>query len=467
MISKELLRDIPKTNAIKIICALSATKLRITLGKQMNKASFLQDSNVIAFIGWCKQELPRLQVNLDISRSRFVPEPINTVCKGLDEVLLQYIWKAADMQNGSWNETVTHLAEMGSELRHAVNSGNDEGALLSCKRILRWGGNRNYQIGAYPFLSELSAQGRLCEYIQETGKALSLETANLNRLAGPGLPLRLMNSMLTKVHAFYSEDGLPIYDSRVAAAVATLIELWRQDSGCAETSLPEILKFPATTSTRTVLDLFPEADHPGVMVYGHADTVIQWSSAKVCLGWLMEAILNDRLDLFNEITSDLRMRAFEASLFMMGYDVACLGDNTSQSKKANKSVKKLQKRISQCTLPALVSLRQLTPLSGNENAQKIRYTGDIENGFDILWGSSRFFLDPEVLEELQGVFGELDKIPLGAEQSGKGPINSLGVWLNNAHKISPRWASAIAPILVDVGLIKSYKGKKPIFLNFA
>ena len=132
---------------------------------------------------------------------------------------------------------------------------------------------------------------------------------------------------------FYALDGLPIYDSRVAAAIATLIELWRRDTDRKSTSLPDILKFPATTSTRTVLDLFPDGKHPSVMVYGHADTVAQWSGAKVRLGWLIKAIILNG-NLFNQIDEVLRMRAFEASLFMIGYDVTCLGNKPLRIKES-------------------------------------------------------------------------------------------------------------------------------------
>lgn len=44
-------------------------------------------------------------------------------------------------------------------------------------------------------------------------------------------PIGRMNSTLAKVHALYATDGLPIYDSRVAGAVASLVELWEREHG--------------------------------------------------------------------------------------------------------------------------------------------------------------------------------------------------------------------------------------------
>lgn len=286
----------------------------------MNKTKFLHDPNVVDFIDWCIIQLPSLQINLNISRSRFVPKPINTSCQGLDEVLSHYAWKAVGTNNGSWNETVNHLGQMAAELRHAVDFGTDDEALAACKNVLNWGGNRNYKVGAYPFLC---SQTNLRDYIQNTAHAFCLNTANTSELAGPHLPVRQMNSMLTKVHALYAQDGLPIYDSRVAAAIATLVEQWRRHSGLTTKPLPNTLKFPATLPTRTVLKQFTDADHPGVMIYGADNTVVQWSGAKVRLGWLIGTLIDRLPNLFADIDGG-RMRAFEAALFMIGYDVRCL-----------------------------------------------------------------------------------------------------------------------------------------------
>lgn len=98
--------------------------------------------------------------------------------------------------------------------------------------------------------------------------------------------------MLTKVHALASSDGLPIYDSRVAVAIASLVELWRTARRTNGQPLPETLTFPAAYNSRTVRnDAFPAAVSPGVI--GGANATVSWASAKVRLGWLMEKFLRE------------------------------------------------------------------------------------------------------------------------------------------------------------------------------
>jgi hypothetical protein len=210
-------------------------------------------------------------------------------------------------------------------LRDAVHRDSNPDALDACRDILQWGGNRNWNTGAYPLLEARAAAGVLCQYLRDTGAAFALDTADVDAIVPP---VALLNSMLTKVHAFYAEDGLPIYDSRVAAAIASLVEMWRVATGKDGNPLPALLIFPATTASRTVRGLFPHANAPGVMAYGAPETAGQWASAKVRLGWIMESIQGRLPKLFAECCpapslAD-RMHAFEASLFMVGYEVRCL-----------------------------------------------------------------------------------------------------------------------------------------------
>lgn len=291
----------------------------------MNKQAFLADPDVEDFLRWLTRELPRLKVHLDIKRSRFVPSGVNVEVTGLQNVLPHYAWKSHGMANGDWADTKTHLAALADALRSAVQRDSDPDTLVACREILRWGGNRNWNTGAYPFLSARAASGVLCQYLKDTGAAFALDTADVDAIVQPG---EMLNSMLTKVHALYAEDGLPIYDSRVAAAIASLVEMWRLATGKSGDPLPVPLTFPATTASRTVRGLFPHARSPGVMAYGAPETAGQWASAKVRLGWIMESILWKMPSLLSNCCTAPsladRMHAFEASLFMVGYDVGCL-----------------------------------------------------------------------------------------------------------------------------------------------
>lgn len=288
----------------------------------MNKQAFLADPDVEDFLRWLTRKLPRLKVRLDIKRSRFVPSGVNVEVTGLENVLPHYTWKSHGMASGDWAETRMHLAALADALRDAVQRDSDPDALAACGEILRWGGNRGWHRGAYPFFSARAAAGVLCRYLRDTGAAFALDTADVGTLVPQ---VEQLNSMLTKVHALYATDGLPIYDSRVAATIATLVEMWRVATGKSGDPLPAPLTFPATAASRTVCDRFPHASSPVVMAYGAPETTGQWASAKVRLGWVMESILGRLPELFADCCpapnlAD-RMHAFEASLFMVGYDI--------------------------------------------------------------------------------------------------------------------------------------------------
>lgn len=319
-------------------------------------SDFLKDQDVIDFIEWLAypgegdlpvarpghtgEEAPfsllTFPICLNIKKSRFVPEGVRARVEGIEGVLRHYIWQSAGMHKGDWPETKMRLAALSDALRDAVRSGINSATLDACRDILVWGGNRDWNVGAWPFLAGMASAGKLCRYIADTGASFSLATARLSALTPPA---GLMNSMLTKVHALYASDGMPIYDSRVAAAIASLVEMWRVDTGKSGAPLPPALAFPATTRSRTVHRLFPHADHPGVMAYGAPGTITQWSSAKVRLGWVMESVLNRLPGLFSDRckTPSLadRMHAIEASLFMIGYDVTCLGFSSDTNRFPN------------------------------------------------------------------------------------------------------------------------------------
>lgn len=422
--------------------------------KIMNKKQFLDDSAVESFIDWLSNNISKIEINLKIGKSKFVQNPINESIIGIDNVLKHYQWKSIGMQSGSWDETKERLGELSAKLRSAVNSENENATLDACKNILAWGGNRNWNVGAYPFLKHKAKAGALCNYISKAGTAMRLSDADTTKLSPA---VEKMNAMLTKVHALYAIDGLPIYDSRVAAAIATLVEMWRREKSLSDIQLPSELSFPATVPTRSIYRAFPDAQFDSGLIGYDADSSLAWASAKIRLGFILQAVLERDTALFS---GENRMHAFEASLFMIGYNVSCLSGHDA-GKRTNK---KLQKHLSIPDSKNIKWKEIATTLSGN--GEKITYTGCLDNGYEYKWGGASYSFNSEMLAELINNFSGKENVPLGASQDRNGPEDSLGIWLNDAHGINPRTGSAIAAILVNDGHITS-KGKRPIFLNFS
>lgn len=293
----------------------------------MNRADFLRDPMVADFAAWLGNTLPTLRIDLNLKQSRFVPTPVRMTAVGIDQVLSGYVWRSVGMRTGDWHETRSRLAALSGALTTAVKAADNTAALAACQAILAWGGNRNANVGAAPFLQALADNGTLCLYLRHTTGAFALASADIRQVCPP---VESLNAMLTKVHALCASDGLPIYDSRVAAATAALVELWREQTGRSGAPLPAALAFPATERSRTVRHLFPNARTPGVIPRQAPTTCAQWASAKVRLGWLMAHVLTQYPEMLSTCchTPSLadRMHAFEASLFMIGYDVQCLAN---------------------------------------------------------------------------------------------------------------------------------------------
>jgi hypothetical protein len=139
----------------------------------VNKQAFLADQDVEGFLAWLARELPRLMIRLDIKRSRFVPSGLKVDVTGLESVLPHYTWKSHGMATGDWSEANARLVtSLAHALRDAVRRDSNPDALDACRDILQWGGNRNWNTGAYPFLSARAAAGVLCRYLRDTGVAL-------------------------------------------------------------------------------------------------------------------------------------------------------------------------------------------------------------------------------------------------------------------------------------------------------
>lgn len=292
----------------------------------MTKNKYFQDPSVSQFCTWLTSTLPQLKICLNIKPSRFVPSGLHAVCNGINQILGHYKWCTSAVPSGDWPNTKVYLTTLSQGLQKAVASGNQPNTLQVCHDVLVWGGNRNWGTGAWPFLQKMASAGNLCQYLSNTGTALKLTTANTGTLAPP---VSSMYSMLSKVHAVNATDGLPIYDSRVAAAIASLVELWRDSAGISQTPLPPSLSFQAIPSgNRSVLNLFPGAQNPGKLSYPNHQTPALWAGAMVRLGWLMECVLQSNPSILSQCCANPtlagRMHALEAALFMIGYDVTCL-----------------------------------------------------------------------------------------------------------------------------------------------
>jgi hypothetical protein len=293
------------------------------------------------FAAWLALRLPTLLVHLNLTSSKYVPGGIDRRCCGVEEVLASYKWVSewkdgAGAVHGScdWPTTKQSLRRLGNWLKETTLSdrGGECETLRACQAVISWGGgNRSKGVGADRFTKNLAKQRRLRKYLVDCRSALRLASARRLDLSC----VEEMNAMMSKVHALLASDGLPIYDTRVAATAGCLVEWYRLESGKKWKSVPEDLKFPAIGRDRRIMQFNARGKDPGMIVYGQSVSGSpRWAEAKVRLGRIMKygLCVNEEL-LASEGSLRSRMHALEAAFFMIGYDPKALKGNLKKKKR--------------------------------------------------------------------------------------------------------------------------------------
>ena len=104
------------------------------------------------------------------------------------------------------------------------------------------------------------------------------------------------------------------------------------------------------------------------------------------------------------------------------------------------------------------------PLSGHGAPIHWKETED-QDGLEITWGKTIFNITNDQIDLILDTFFKDDEwYPLGAGMTNPTP-GGLGEFVkNNLYPLTPRYASAIASILVYMGEIES-EGLNPIYLR--
>lgn len=288
----------------------------------MNKATFLGDDDVVEFIDWLIKNLPTLEISLNIPKSRrFVPDGVRADCNGIEDVLPHYSWK------GTWTENKTLLQTLSSNLHTALATGNEDDTLRACLEILKWGGVR----GAVSYL-----QAKAGNDANDALKAYLNDRKHLFDLTGPqrlqdlnAEEIDKFDAGMTKIYSLLDTTGSPIYDSRVGAAMAMFYQCHLRSSTKQKNKL---LNFPSGSARGK------QVRNPGKLgkpfynapqFYTDAVAPHTWAQFQLKLGWIIREILS-RSDWFEDAEGDViadRSRAFEACLFMIGYDLRSIAGN--------------------------------------------------------------------------------------------------------------------------------------------
>ncbi|MFL9993387.1 hypothetical protein PQR34_21750 [Paraburkholderia sediminicola] len=214
-------------------------------------------------------------------------------------------------------------------MRKSVANGDELAAGAAAREVLRWGGVR----GGIPFIESKVRQNSCCAYLNELAPLFALDGEQTLAALHEGNVQRF-DSGLTKIHSLLDTTGSPIYDSRVGAALAMLSELFRLDA-VRHGAQHDWLGFPSGQPRgRQIRDPGEFGFMASPQFHTPAVKREVWARWQLSAGWIIRAMV-DQTTLFaaepaSETMSHIAVRchAFEAALFMIGYDLRSLIDDT-------------------------------------------------------------------------------------------------------------------------------------------
>ena len=275
----------------------------------MKKTDYLQHEDVGAFINWL---VPLLDQPGAFQHQYTQLKPkLHWQCDSLYSAYQNYQWKKLGL-----TATSKRLAALATVLQNSVHSNDSAGCLAASHQILEWGGVT--ASNADNLLAKHTA-GELLPFFKRAYHELASDSADDAKI-----PQHVeMNSGFTKLYALLMPDFV-IYDSRVGAALGLLVRRFCEDKKRA--NVPDVLSFayakarPAKghqpgrnpRDPSTALHQFPALRNDAVFHTRH----------NLRANWLLRGVLDKTNSRFNSLPDGQQLRALEAALFMIGYQVA-------------------------------------------------------------------------------------------------------------------------------------------------
>lgn len=284
----------------------------------MKRQDYLNRPHVAAFINWLASELDS-QV---LFRHQYVERRsgMKWQCQSLYNAFQAYKWnhpgndRLGFVAGDCPNSNGLALSALRKDLIAAV--GNDVLMLQATRDVMAWGG---VTAGNGKWLD--TNRTGLSNLIQAV--RLAIDSGDLGHPVLRSKHLRF-NAGMTKVYALICEDFL-IYDSRVAAALGWLVVKYCEVHGIAR--VPDALCFPWAAAKEGENANAPKRRDPGVAAFKFkrlrpGSHHLKWN---LQASWLLSAVLahpQAAASPFNHRTGEhAPLRALEASLFMIGYDL--------------------------------------------------------------------------------------------------------------------------------------------------
>jgi len=230
-------------------------------------------------------------------------------CGSLEDAFRQYSWR-----NKNFERTQVELAGYQERLTLAVDPKNRNGqeAIAVAKEVQRWGGTNRGRSDRGNIAAIDCYDGQFVEYLRFCGEAFNRNDL-IDELPKSSFKIR-SNAGFTKIYSLFV-DSFCIYDSRVAAALGMLAKRHCVVSGMS--CIPQELQFAPMASAGLKERRDPSEGSFKFKSTGGKDAEhFKWN---IRTNWILKAALADTK--FGKIYPSAPLRALEAALFMIGYDI--------------------------------------------------------------------------------------------------------------------------------------------------
>lgn len=286
----------------------------------MNKIQYLNNEDVKSFIIWINSKLDKpnsFEHKYILKR----PKGVKWECNSIFSAFENYKWGFSCVnpdsnkvvKGNTFGESNEILSKLSVGLKKSIEENNMELTQQYCISILQWGGvlNKNKE-------KILNMGSNITMYLSEAKKILNPNTYDTNC----NDEIIIMNSGFTKIYSLIIDDYI-IYDGRVGSALGLLVRKYCEDSNLR--IIPNQLLFsygnaregkpseggknrrnPSSTQYK-----FPLLSN---LSKRHIENNIR-------ANWLLKQIIDQSNSKFKKLNEDIQLRALEAALFMIGYDV--------------------------------------------------------------------------------------------------------------------------------------------------
>lgn len=254
---------------------------------------------------------------------------MNWSCNSLQDALQQYYWK-----HKSYTETKEVLDDLKIQLCDSYELNNEYEFKNTCIKILEWGGVLQYNTEWLD--NKINSGNGLIEAFTNAKNILTKDVVNIdskdwNKTRQQNTCNFRMNAGYTKIYSLLCENFI-IYDSRVAAAIGKLVVeyLLEYKEKNKMFSRLDDLTFRIMTAKEGQNCETPknrDPSHQGLIKFQRMNNSgsihAEWN---VKANWILTAAIEQanmqwKDNEGNDIEAKDRLRALEAALFMIGYDL--------------------------------------------------------------------------------------------------------------------------------------------------